>query len=137
MMTAQFVFIGRLTRADLGWHNCTGAIVVSRAELRFRVLRSLKGDIRGSDVAVFHIMLGDAPYFDVGEAKGRRLRLSPSFFRRGREYIVIASRYDPALGDGAQLYVAGEPYGIWPANPGNLAAVDAGIEAAHPPANGP
>ncbi len=130
---AEVVFLGRLTSADFGWQPYAGALVPSRAELRFEVIRDLRGHVGERSARVLQLMVWNDTYFEDGGRKGKGIRLSPTFFRRGSEYVVLAKRLRLFPAEKVMYHVLGEPYGIWFGSPTNVSAIEAALAAIGPP----
>lgn len=126
---AEVVFVGRLVSLDRGWHPCSGAIAISEAELRFRVVRILKGTLPENEITIFHPVLWNNVYFDDGRAAGKGLRLSSRFFHKGTEYAALVQKVRLSASDQQRYWPAGDlGFSIWVATPENVSALEEILE---------
>jgi hypothetical protein len=125
---ADSVFVGRLVSVDRGWHSCSGAISISEAELRFRVVRFLKGASTKEEVAISHPVLWNSVYFEDGRAAGKGLRFASTFFHKGSEYVALVQKMRLSPGDRERYWPAGDlGFSIWVATPENISALEGAL----------
>lgn len=90
---ADYIFLGRLSYRDSDWKPCPGAIVMSQAKMKFKILKAYKGFYNNSRIAIWYPFVCKNPeYVEYGGLNGAGFRLSSKFFITGYTYIIFSKK---------------------------------------------
>jgi hypothetical protein len=120
---AEYIFCSKLLQSDQSWYLGPGFGGQGRARLRVRLLQQFKGFINEKKLDIYIPVHPNAYYIETKD-DSMLMRLSPSFFKKGSDYIFMVEKFSWGGGEPDYSIVELSGFSIWTDTPENRREIE-------------